>query len=129
MPRNLEQRLTIGFVIVLVVLVANAVLCAREVDVLHQADGWVTHTYEVLFHLEEISGAMAVAEAGERGFLATGQRGALVPYRQARESVAMRLRRLEELTVDNPAQQQRMGQLGFLTSARFAELDAAVAAA
>jgi PAS domain S-box-containing protein len=129
MPRSLEQRLTIGFVIVLVVLIGNAVVCAREADVLHQADGWVSHTYEVLYHLEEISGAMAVAEAGERGFLATGQNSFIEPYRQARLQVGKRLRRLEELTSDNDPQQQRIVQLGRLTSKRFEELDSAIAAA
>jgi signal transduction histidine kinase len=92
-----------------------------------EAAAWVGHTYEVLAAVEAVQSRVVDAQAGVRGFAATGVQRFLDPYARADRDAARELARLRRLTADNPAQQPRLDTLEARLTRVFAHLDSAVA--
>jgi methyl-accepting chemotaxis protein len=86
-------------------------LSHRNSKKLINSAGWVTHTHEVLETNTQILSLLKGAETGQRGYLITGESRYLEPYNNAKNSIAVTIRKLGELTSDNPVQQQRISQL------------------
>ena len=95
-------------VLVALALVANAGLMALDVRRVEEADGWVSHTHEVLETLQGILTSLRDAESAERGFIITGNDHYLEPFAEDRSEVSRLVARLSELTLDNPAQRERI---------------------
>src|SRR5207249_1142969 len=79
--------------------------------VLIETGRWVFHTHDVLRQIDAIQSTLVDADAGERGYLLTGDDAYLVPYRTARARTADDLTRLRDLTRDDPDQQARVSVL------------------
>jgi len=91
------------------------------------ARGWVTHTYEVIGHVQALFSKIKDAEIGERGYLLAGNEEYLEPYNQAikiipanqkknaslddNQSITEELAILRDLTLDNPVQQRNIDEL------------------
>ncbi|MBB3210490.1 CHASE3 domain sensor protein [Rhodopirellula rubra] len=73
--------------IVIVVLVANGWISYANSQWLRKHDRWVSHTLEVLVHMESFQGSLIDAETGGRGFLLTGDESFLEPYESGTASV------------------------------------------
>jgi signal transduction histidine kinase/CHASE3 domain sensor protein len=71
----------------------------------------VSHTYEVIHHLEDTLSLAQDIETGQRGYVLTGRSEYLEPYRSALPVIAQNVRDLERMTRDNPLQQQRVRSL------------------
>lgn len=71
----------------------------------------VRHTQEVKDQLSIISVALAEGETAVRGYILSGNKALLEPYFEAQTRIAPALARLDELTGDNPAQQQLLSKL------------------
>jgi len=67
------------------------------------------------------------AETAQRGLVLTGRSQYLQPYMAATPQIDPSLRRLKELTGEEPEQRRRVGQLTRLIGEKFAELEAALA--
>jgi PAS domain S-box-containing protein len=113
---------TIGFVILLVILTGNAFLLRHNLETQSQLQNWVPHTIRVELELAQIQSLLTDAETGQRGYLYTRDAQYLAPYTAARNQLASHLDTLQQLTVDNPVQQQRMPRLRELTSQKLNEL-------
>jgi PAS domain S-box-containing protein len=111
-----------GFVLLLIVLIANAIVTRRQLAVQLANESWVEHTREVLAGLSRTESLLRTAEAGQRGFLYTEDPQYLLPYSQAISQVEPEVDKLAHLTVDNPNQQQRIPELRALTSLKLQEL-------
>ena len=61
-----------GFLLLLVLLAANALVMRRQLGIQLQRQDWVSHTRQVLFQLTSIESLVEDAETGQRGFLYTG---------------------------------------------------------
>jgi signal transduction histidine kinase/CHASE3 domain sensor protein/FixJ family two-component response regulator len=72
---------------------------------------WTQHTYEVLGAIRELEIAVRDAEAGQRGYLLTGDNAYLAPYDAALSRTSILLGDLQRLTGDNPNQQARLRTL------------------
>jgi len=72
---------------------------------------WVAHTHAVITTLTSTVGHAVDTESGERGFAVTGMESFLDPYWQGQLAVTQDLGALRHLTVDNPAQQNRLDLL------------------
>ena len=72
---------------------------------------WVAHTQEVLREIEEISSGMAELESSQRGFVITGDEALLSRREKSWGVVYEDVFAVRQLTVDNPGQQQRLGEL------------------
>jgi PAS domain S-box-containing protein len=95
---------------------------------LYDSSAWVDHTHRVLRQLTELRTALAEAETNARGYLLTGDRAFLGPYRAAAASASEHVNEVAALTVDNPRQQERVPQLRALLEERLRTLEASVAA-
>ncbi len=120
------MRLSTEFILVVVVgltsgsVLALGALLAAEADRTSEEARWLAHSYEAQAGLEGLAVAVGEAEAGQRGYLLTGDPAYLVPYRDAADRAAGHLARLRELTASDPGQQDRLRELDRLISDRLA---------
>ena len=119
---RIERKLLFGFGLALVVLLANALLSTWNVRALVLNSRRVEHTREVLGILDEIQVALLEAEAGQRGFLLSGDARHVETYRDAIQRSRERVDRFQTLTADNPSQQSRAEEIGRVVEDRIAIL-------
>src|SRR6185503_15789340 len=105
-PMNASRHRTalMAFGMVFAVLLVNALISYLNIRRLHQTDGSVRHTHDVISALSEVLATMLDAETGQRGFLITEDAQFLEPYTVAKPRVDQRLQDLEGLLVDNDTQ-------------------------
>src|ERR1700739_2156609 len=103
-----QRKIRFGFAFALTCLVIVGIISYLSVVRLNEHTGWVKHTQEVLGSLDSLLAAVTDSETAERGFVITGDDAYLDPYRQGSEVVAFRLKRLRELTAENPVQRERV---------------------
>jgi PAS domain S-box-containing protein len=122
--QNLYKRAGVltGFVVLLIILIANAFVTRRQLSVQVANQSWVLHSRQVLFELSQIESLLKDAETGQRGFLYTGQARYLQPYNFAVTQIAPHIRNLSRLTADDPRQQADISQLRGLTQEKLGEL-------
>ena len=77
---------------------------------------WVRHTHEVLIEVDEVFSQLKDAQAGERGYLITGDNSYLAPYYSSVVDIPLHLKKLRDLTSDNRHQQARLNELRPLVS-------------
>jgi len=111
-----------GFVLLLILLIANALITRRQLAdlVSHQAD--VEHTQQVLIAVHQTQSLIEDAETGQRGYLYTGEPKYLDPYNLAIAQLDPQLHLLQQLASGDPSQQAQVLQLRSLTQAKLAEL-------
>ena len=110
-----------GFVLLLILLVANAFVTRRQLDVQVQNQARVQRIQKVLIALNQTQALVEDAETGQRGYLYTGQTRYLDPYNQAITQLDPQLRSLKGM-FNNPAKRAEVEKLHSLTQAKLAEL-------
>ena len=118
-----RSSVVIGFLALLLVLAANALLTRRQVAGQIEAHYSVEHTQQVLQVLTLVESDLVRAERAQRGFLYTGDERYLEPYKQASTELESHINRVSQLTADNPAQQARIPHLRELVLKKLGELD------
>ncbi len=103
--------LFVGFLLLVVVFIEYR----RAID-------WVDHTHKVISTVEELQSNLADAESSQRGYLLSQDRAYLASYEEGVERSRALLDRLGSLTVDNPAQQDKVKSLRALTADRLARM-------
>lgn len=126
MPVRLRKRITRGFFAALLLMLAIGALSYRSIVSLMDDDRWVAHTQTMLTRLESLLSLTTDAEAGQRGYLITGDEEFLDPYHQALALMAANYAELRRLTTDNEQQQQQLDALLPLLDARLALLAAGI---
>jgi signal transduction histidine kinase/CheY-like chemotaxis protein len=76
--------------------------------------------------LDGVLNDLLIAETGQRGFLLTGDRRLLDPYRRAVREIPVDLQKVDQLTRMEPGQQARLAVLRPLLSQRLAEMQRAI---
>jgi PAS domain S-box-containing protein len=110
-----------GFVLLLVLLVANALITRRQLAELVRNQSRVDHAQQVLIALNETESLIEGAETGQRGYLYTGEARYLDSYNQALTQLDPQLRLLQQL-FKKPSRQAQVQQLRTLTQAKLDEL-------
>jgi len=82
------------------------------------AEHWVEHTYQVLSAAGSVRSSVERAETSQRGYLLTGDEQYRQAYRAAVASARQAQAALRHLTLDNPAQQERLDELDRLVGIR-----------
>lgn len=114
------------FTVTLLMLLA-ALVFWRQNEAINEAKGLVRDSYEVRGHIRLLFGSLMEAEAGQRGYLASGNEEDLRPYEEAirdvsdiqqqekstnqRRSILQELAIIREMTQDNPTQQANLDEL------------------
>ncbi|MFZ6013067.1 MAG: CHASE3 domain-containing protein [Bacteroidota bacterium] len=93
-----------------------------------RATAWVAHTYEIIQESTEILSLLQDAEAGQRGYLITGDSLYLESITLADEGLPVKISRLTELTTNHDEQHASIEQLKPLISTRMAIIQQTLAA-
>ena len=107
----LRWKLLSAFGIVLVVIAAQSAFAYKTTAASQEASGWVDHTNQVIGTANDALANLVNMETGYRGFLVTGQDTFLDPYNSGKTAYQADLKKLHDLTADNPAQVQRWTDL------------------
>jgi signal transduction histidine kinase len=106
-----KNKVVAGFGTGLAILLVVAVLAYRSMlrnDVDLQ---WVNHTYQVQGQVDAVVADLLSAEAGERGFILTGEVSFLDPYNDAVSRINGDVNTIRRVTSDNPVQQRALDRL------------------
>ena len=106
----------------LMILLGIGVLSFRSTLRDEQDRQWVTHTHLVIEKLQAVRIDITEAEAGQWGYLLTGRESHLKPYEAGLKQLRQDMEDVQELTVDNPRQQESVQRLQGLVAARLVEL-------
>jgi signal transduction histidine kinase/CHASE3 domain sensor protein len=106
-----ERKVQAGFAFALVCLGIIGAMSYLSVVRSRGDAAWVAHTHDVISRLELLFSTMSDSQNRYRGFAITGDESYLKPNLQAVQTAEADVRRLRELTTDNPAQQRRLDSL------------------
>jgi len=112
--------LALGCVVSLLVLVFSERTHSR----LNQANQLISSSIETQAVASQLLALVSDAETAQRGFILTARPQYLEPYTAGLPQIDPILRRLKELTADNPEQREHVGQLAKLVGEKFAEMGA-----
>ncbi len=115
-----------GFGIVVIVLIATLVVGLANLRNVYGTGDAVAHTYALKVSLEQLLTTTVDAEAGERGFLITGELKYLEPYNRARAAVSTNIAQLRALLADNGEHQADLDRLSAALDVKFGELAEAI---
>jgi signal transduction histidine kinase len=119
MRTQTDLKIQLGFAIAVGVLLLTSAASFWSIRGLSLQTTRVEHTYQVLQEVESITAVLKDAQAGMRGYLLTGDTAYLRPYSLASGQLPNSLKRVDELTIDNTQQQQRMDTLSRLVEQEF----------
>jgi len=111
---SFKQKITLGAALPLMLLLIISSVVYFSVQRQNESNRWVEHTHEVIAGGQELIKLLLDMETGERGFLITGKANFLEPFFAAKTVWNTKLAALKELVSDNPAQVQRLDQIGKL---------------
>jgi PAS domain S-box-containing protein len=120
--QTLDRPLVVGIALVVLLIIGSAILSAYNVRQLRDDSAMVDHTHEVIATLESIIETVQEAEAGQRGYLITGDEAYFEPYRQSPALAEDFVQQVASLTSDNPEQQARLPELRQRIAARLDRL-------
>ncbi|MES2163307.1 MAG: CHASE3 domain-containing protein [Pseudomonadota bacterium] len=112
------RKLAFGFAVSSTFLIAIGVAAYWSIYVLIATASSVNHTQKVLEHVSALLNEVTEAEAGQRGYLLTGDPGHLEPVESAVAGLPAAMAELRSLTIDNPDQQARIGQADALAASK-----------
>ena len=116
------RKIAAGFALSLVLLIAIGAVSYLSITKLTRTSQSVTHTHEVLEHIDGVLGLLKDAETGQRGYMITGDEASLEPYHTGSGEVLDVVKELRKLTADNANQQKRLDAAEPLITAELAEL-------
>ncbi|WP_126244166.1 response regulator [Chitinophaga rhizosphaerae] len=123
MKSNFQRNLIIGFGFSLFLLITGSAASIISIRNLISSAEWVEHTNQVIRHLDDVLSHLKDAETSQRGFLITGDREFLEPYRGAEDSIMRHIRFTKEMTADNVRQQASAEELTLAIRQRLAVLN------
>ncbi len=94
--------------------VASALIFVAVISYLLSVMAWVEHSERVIGHANEVAKLAVDQESGLRGFLLTRDEAFLAPYTVSKSKSGAAMQALAELVADNPAQLDRLRQIGAL---------------
>jgi PAS domain S-box-containing protein len=103
-----HRKAQLGFGAAILTLLGSGVISYRALVISNQSQGWVRHTDQVLEELQELLSATQSIESSNRGFVLTGDKSYIESVKGNILREAQAEGSIEELTVDNMAQQSRI---------------------
>jgi len=126
-PSARQFGIVAGFTLLGLLLLANALVTRRRLDVQVQNAERALHSRQVQVAMEDAESTLKDAETGQRGYILTGDPSYLAPYNRATSEIGPRIDELERLNSDNPAQQANIRELRKLTREKMDELAQTIA--
>jgi PAS domain S-box-containing protein len=107
----LNLKVQLAFAAAILTMLAVGTISYRALAISGELDQWVGHTHEVLENLQKLMSAMQNVESSFRGMVVTGNESYLESYHANIASAEQYELTVRRLTVDNPAQQQKLPAL------------------
>jgi len=123
MKMSLDKKILTGFIVSAIILIAAAVYAFSNSEKFVESASWVSHTQEVKYEFEKVLAYIIDAEAGERGYIITSKEAYLAPYNNTKANLLAELKRVRELTSDNPGQQKNIDSVERLAGQSLAYLE------
>jgi signal transduction histidine kinase len=95
----------------LIILLGIGTLAFRSTQWEEEDRGWVTHTHLVVESLEQILIDITQAEAGQQGYILTGDERYMKPFEDGVRKVRQDVETFRQLTSDNPREQEAIQRL------------------
>jgi len=118
LPGLASGTLALAVTMFVIAAIALAVNLSRQRESL----GWVEHTNEVLRTVSALERRILEAESGERGYLLTGEGAYRDSHDRSQADIPGLLAAVRTAVSDNPAQLQRLDELGPGIESRLSEL-------
>jgi len=106
--KNWFNQVNFFFLVSALVLTALSIVSYQRFKKQSSSADLVSHTYLVKLKLEQSFGALIDAEAGQRGFLVSGDSIFFKQYLQSKKAIAGYIHTLDSLVSDNPAQEHSL---------------------
>ena len=110
----ISRKLMAAFAAVVAIIIVSSAIIYDRLGVIEEAKNWRIHTSDVLDTLQTAMVAMLDQKTSVRDYLLSGNESFLEPYRKDGDEFSAAIRRLKDLTSDNPAQQGRLDELSEL---------------
>ena len=107
----ISAKLAVAFAAMIFVITVVGIGTYLKLGFIEQSSGWTNHTYEVMETADALMASMVDQETGVRGYLVSGDTKFLDPYRNGRANYERALTKAKQLTLTNPAQQERLEAL------------------
>ncbi|HWF09212.1 MAG TPA: CHASE3 domain-containing protein [Bryobacteraceae bacterium] len=124
---KIGARILLGYGLALIVAGIVGVVAYRATAELITSAAEVAHTHLVKESLADLLSSFKDAETGQRGLVLTGDESYLDPYTNALPKIDGDVRKVRELTADNPSQQARISALGPPVQGKLQELARTIA--
>lgn len=111
MESKFKRNLVINSVISLLILCISSTASFLSIKSLLESQSWVSHTYEVIYNLNQGESMLLSSQNSVRGFLFTGNESFLEQYATGENQSAVFFNKAEQLTVDNVKQQKNIVKL------------------
>lgn len=108
---SLAKRILMSLLFSVVFIIVAATLSYTNLNKMVQAQGWVSHTYEVIAEFNGLSSLMVDMETGQRGYLMSGDEKFLEPFTNARGKFVTELEALQKKVSDNAGQVERLNKM------------------
>ena len=126
--RVVTPGLSLGFIAIVLVLVAGVVVALTNARTVYRAASAVAHTNDVKAQLQALLASLIDAETGERGYIITGNDSYLEPYTRGVAATAIEIDRVRQLTADNREQQTDLDRVAADAQVKLDELARAIQA-
>lgn len=111
MESKFKRNLVINSVISLTILCISSTASFLSIKSLLESQSWVSHTYEVIYNLNQGESMLLSSQNSVRGFLFTGNESFLEQYAAGENQSAVFFNKTAQLTVDNGKQQKNIIRL------------------
>ncbi len=118
---RLRSKLLAGFAVPALFTLALTALIIYSLNRMDGAFNWVEHTHVAIGYGDKLQSSMVDAETGLKGYLIAGEAAFLEPYVDGKAVFAETLAKAQKHVSDNPAQLERLDQIGTLKSAWYGE--------
>lgn len=119
---RISRALLVTVVLCFLTLVVSTVILIGISRTAVRTDEWIVHTLEVKESLATLLDSLKDAEAGQRGFLLTGDEAFLEPVDAAVRDEPLLVEAVRKRVSDNPVQLRRLDALAPLLSQRLAAI-------
>ena len=117
-----DPLIWLGLAAATLFFVATGAVAYLNFQTLKHDSALVVRSGDTLTALEDVLSTVRDAETGQRGYLLTDKESYLGPYNAAAQEIGPRFDMLRRLTIDDPAQQDRLATLKQHIDAKLAEL-------
>jgi PAS domain S-box-containing protein len=107
----LRRRITFGFIAAILLIILMVLSYWQSSRQASEDADWVAHTYAVMDAIERVSKHIIEMETSARAFSLSGENILLPHYEAARKAAIGDVEELRHLVLDNPIQEQRVGEL------------------